>query len=165
MSIELLPLSKICSRCDLEKQLTAFPRETKRPDGRHRWCLECNRAYHKKRNKDPRIKRANRKRNKKYNAANKEQRKLYMLQWQHGLDEERYLALLKKQNNKCAICGEKTKLVVDHDHSCCGYKERGCGKCIRGLLCDNCNKRLGKYESDPHFFKVAAPEYLKRWKQ
>jgi hypothetical protein len=57
----------------------------------------------------------------------------------------------KSQNGVCKICGEpekyKNRLSVDHDHSCCpGITS--CGKCIRGLLCSNCNRVLGQVNDD-----------------
>lgn len=67
----------------------------------------------------------------------------------YGLSEEAYLELLMRQQNKCAICYSiipRTKgalsFDIDHDHSCCDGP-KSCGKCVRGLLCGNCNKMLG----------------------
>jgi hypothetical protein len=66
--------------------------------------------------------------------------------------KEWYDAKLLEQNNHCALCpatqqsASGKRLSVDHDHDCCPTK-RACGKCNRGLLCFNCNKRLGHLEA------------------
>jgi hypothetical protein len=31
---------------------------------------------------------------------------------------------------------------VDHDHSCCPGRQT-CGKCVRGLICRQCNTAFG----------------------
>lgn len=47
---------------------------------------------------------------------------------------------------------------VDHDHSCCsGVKS--CGKCVRGLLCGNCNLFLGFLKDDTKKMRKAI-EYI-----
>lgn len=69
-----------------------------------------------------------------------------------------YEALLKKQNNGCAICGEKPEkrpLSVDHCHKT--------GR-IRGLLCQKHNVAIGLFNEDPILFD-AAKQYLEQYKQ
>jgi hypothetical protein len=68
--------------------------------------------------------------------------------------KEWYDSKLAEQYGHCALCdalqqtekGEGKRLSVDHDHSCCPNKH-ACGKCNRGLLCFNCNKRLAALEA------------------
>jgi hypothetical protein len=61
--------------------------------------------------------------------------------------EEKFL----EQDKHCALCpatqqsDSGKRLSVDHDHNCCSGK-RACGECNRGLLCFNCNKKLGMLE-------------------
>lgn len=64
---------------------------------------------------------------------------------------EQYDELLAAQGGHCALCPATPdkhvkKLHVDHDHSCCPGK-RSCGKCVRGVLCVNCNSTLGRVEA------------------
>jgi len=80
--------------------------------------------------------------------------KIRWLKKQYGLSEEEYLEYFKKQNNICALC-KVAKITpftrtthVDHEHVE-GYnnlppEERK--KYVRGVLCQNCNLDLGKYE-------------------
>ena len=59
-----------------------------------------------------------------------------------------YQALQEKYGRCCAACGRsetdngKFVLSIDHDHACCPGRI-SCGKCIRGLLCNRCNRALG----------------------
>lgn len=43
---------------------------------------------------------------------------------------------------------------VDHDHRCCSTKDT-CGKCIRGILCPNCNKLLASFWENEDNRRVA----------
>lgn len=76
-----------------------------------------------------------------------------------------YELLLAKQGGKCAICSTVEcptgkQFAVDHDHRCCpGAKT--CGKCIRGLLCNNCNYILGLLHDDTHHARRVI-QYLER---
>lgn len=77
----------------------------------------------------------------------------------YNLTPEEYDSLLAAQGGICAICkidkpGGKGSFHVDHDHACCPEKERSCGKCIRGLLCNNCNRNLAG--QNPEILRRAA---------
>jgi len=79
-----------------------------------------------------------------------------------GCSTEQYQELLDKQNGRCAICGvgdghrscrgNKCRLAVDHDHRT---------GAIRGLLCNNCNRGLGRFK-DSLAILESALRYLKR---
>jgi hypothetical protein len=67
----------------------------------------------------------------------------YDTQWRYGVS---YDDMLTAQDGHCAICPTTPEqngkaLAVDHDHECCPGR-RSCGKCVRGLLCDRCNRQL-----------------------
>ncbi len=84
-----------------------------------------------------------------------------------GLSLEGYNELFKKQNGVCAICltppQSHRRLCIDHDHKCCvGIKS--CGKCIRGLLCDDCNHALGSAKDSIKILENAV-KYLNLWLQ
>jgi hypothetical protein len=72
-----------------------------------------------------------------------------------GITEAQYLQMLEDQGYACAICGEPfgedQRICWDHDHSCCPVPASGhtisCGDCFRGLLCVQCNTRLGWLET------------------
>lgn len=83
----------------------------------------------------------------------------------YGLSPGEHDAILEAQGGLCAICklpGNSEPLCIDHDHSCCpGH--RSCGECVRGLLCQNCNKGLAHMMDDIGLL-VSAVEYLSRGK-
>lgn len=67
---------------------------------------------------------------------------------------------------KCDLCGTTTpggrNWHIDHDHACCTGPYQ-CGKCVRGLLCANCNLGLGYIpEDDATDWAGAAIAYLAR---
>lgn len=78
-----------------------------------------------------------------------------------GLSPEKTLDLLGEQDYLCKLCKNpfdmegKRPFCVDHDHSCCSG-EYTCGKCVRGLLCDPCNKGLGYFKDSPELLRKAA---------
>jgi hypothetical protein len=67
---------------------------------------------------------------KKYNKKNKWYYKELHLRNRYGLTVQDYNILAKKQKHCCAICKEKKRFSVDHNHTT--------GK-VRGLLCYKCN--------------------------
>ena len=80
----------------------------------------------------------------------------------YNLTRDEYVDMEKAQDSVCKICGEpekyKNRLSIDHDHKCCpGYGS--CGKCIRGLLCSNCNRVLGQIKDDVKILQTMI-EYL-----
>lgn len=88
----------------------------------------------------------------------------------YGLAAHQYDALLAYQDGTCAIClratGKTRRLSVDHDHAQAKkdghHTEKGCPKCVRGLLCRPCNRMLGHVRDDPTTLMRAA-EYLTNW--
>lgn len=58
----------------------------------------------------------------------------------------------KIQNNMCAICGEKKKLLADHCHKTNKF---------RALLCNDCNLGLGRFYDDVNRLKKAI-KYLNK---
>jgi Recombination endonuclease VII len=67
----------------------------------------------------------------------------------YGIGKKQWDVLLKKQNNKCALC-DKNPEVVDHCH-----KEG----IVRGLLCNACNTGLKILDSCPNFLQRSL-EYV-----
>lgn len=81
------------------------------------------------------------------------------LRHRFNLTLEQYQALEDAQGGRCAICGQVPDvLCVDHDHACCpGHQS--CGECIRGLLCQACNKAIAFLKDNPAV-AMSAAEYL-----
>lgn len=101
---------------------------------------------------------------KKYEAAKKIRNRERRVNAIYSLPPEVYRALLEAcpKNDKgvamCMTCAKYKARAVDHDHKCCPGKT-SCGKCVRGLLCGNCNTILGRQRDDAEVFLRMA-EYL-----
>ena len=117
-------LTKACTRCKTEKPLDAvnFPLHNRTKSGYDSWCRACRSEY-----------------------RNANSRGAY----RNAISDEA-LAELKATTHECVICGDATKLVVDHDHTT--------GK-VRGMLCNHCNRGLGHFRDDPTLVEFAA-QYL-----
>ncbi len=73
------------------------------------------------------------------------------LEEKYGININKYLQLLKNQNNKCKICPNTLNdLHIDHCHTT---------NTIRGLLCPECNKALGLFKDNINSLKSAI-KYL-----
>lgn len=70
----------------------------------------------------------------------------------YGMTEPELIELRQLLKNQCVVCGDgprpRGELHVDHDHDCCPGS-RSCGKCVRGLLCPNCNTQASHCGDDP----------------
>lgn len=89
----------------------------------------------------------------------------YKLKHRFSVTPGEWLGMYEQQGHGCAICGRSEnsdgrRLHVDHDHACCPTKDRSCGKCIRGLLCGQCNTALGYLNEDAARLD-AASAYLR----
>ncbi len=73
--------------------------------------------------------------------------------------------LFAAQGSRCAICQTDVPTGhgwhVDHDHACCSEAGRSCGRCVRAILCSECNTGLGKFRDNPALLRAAAL-YLER---
>jgi hypothetical protein len=81
------------------------------------------------------------------------------------MTSEEHESKLREQDNKCAVCKQPFLKTphIDHNHLCCS-KRPTCGKCNRGLLCDDCNLGLGRFKDSIEVLTNAI-QYLKEWKE
>ena len=99
-----------------------------------------------------------------YRKKNPEKMKAIDLKKNYGITLETYYQMLEQQKHVCAIChrpeyavdhrsGLPRALAVDHCHET---------NQIRGLLCTNCNRGLGKFNDNIESLQ-AAINYLKQF--
>lgn len=103
---------KKCTICKLKKDLLEFYKDRSRSDGLNTKCKTCAKIGTEKRT---------------------------YLKLFYGITKEDYENILRKQDNKCALCPKtqlpgRKRLSVDHDH--------GTGR-VRGILCTSCNFAIG----------------------
>ena len=137
---------KVCRTCGLYAPLSEFYANSHSSDGTTNQCKPCARAARRQ-----------------YGAEHPDRITIANMKCVSGCTPELYAAMLAAQEGGCAVCGTtapggRGRFHVDHDHTCCpGAKS--CGKCIRGLLCNNCNVGLGHFRDDPSIM-VAGIAYL-----
>lgn len=137
---------KVCSRCNVIKDILEFSPNIRQMTGLHSTCKSC---YNKSREVPRRIF-LQTQRGKTYNR-NAQLKCLY------GITLDDFNDMLKDQDGKCAICrtdvpGGPGAFAVDHNHAT--------GK-VRGLLCAKCNRNLGVVENVE--FNRAANKYLEQY--
>lgn len=122
-----------------------FSKHKSKPDGLQSYCKKCSNTLRVKWARD-----------------NTGKARVHAMKYNYGISKEQYETMLRDQDNSCKICSknfDKTTPRVDHDHSCCSGG-KGCGNCVRGLLCNRCNLFLGFYENFK--FMEGVRDYLKR---
>lgn len=157
---------RACRRCGIEKPLTReffyFRKYAKSPHlpAIPKWqCIVCEtkRTYEWQEKNAARCKENVKKRWARKSRELMDQRR----NWQYGITNEIYEALLSSQGGGCGICGRKENISrkgkpramsVDHCH------ETGA---VRGLLCNNCNAAIGHLQDDVEIVLKAAL-YLER---
>lgn len=80
----------------------------------------------------------------------------------HGMLPEQWFAYWDEHDGKCYLCEEllpddRSKIAIDHDHSCCGEK-RTCRYCRRGLAHTHCNWLLGILREDPATMRAVCSQ-------
>ena len=110
------------------------------------FCTNCNKRGGKPQTRrDGTCSKCNTKLNKDLRCPNcrkKEVKNNHLLR-HYGMTLDQWTNILTSQGGFCKICSRDSKrFVVDHDHSCCSGKI-SCGNCIRGIICENCNRALG----------------------
>jgi hypothetical protein len=119
--------TKRCLTCDRRKPWAEFNSNPNTADKRASYCRECSNL-----NKMERL---------------------------YGVTPEAYELMLTAQGGVCHYCRtppvEGKRLYVDHDHDCCPGRQ-SCGKCVKWLLCNNCNRAAGYFKEDPETMRRAA---------
>jgi hypothetical protein len=174
---------KQCTKCHQTKDFSEFHKKSKLPGGLAYHCKSCVREYdmkeHDPKRVMPRKLKADLVHCRKCNQYLDKSKFWGQLTYckecsklvghsanlkRFGLTVEDYIDLERSQNGVCAICKDpeinKRRLSVDHNHSCCPGSG-SCGKCIRGLLCSNCNTFLGNAKDNVEILK-AAIRYLQK---
>ena len=145
-------MDKVCTKCKVLKDYSAFGKCAKTYDGLNAWCRECFSAQYYKNHEHNLLKsKRNYQKNKdkkkiydkQYNIINREKvskrKKFQHLKARYNLSEDQYNQLIASQGGRCYICNDLTRLAVDHCHRT--------GK-VRKLLCYPCNKGLGNFKEN-----------------
>jgi hypothetical protein len=160
-----VPEAKPCAICGAVKPLSEFSVGAKASKGgKGSYCRPCA----AERQREWRVANPGRIREhrQQHNERRKPARPAQRIKQTYGITLEDYERILESQQGGCGICGGPRngpgkRFHIDHDHTCCPWVG-SCGKCIRGLLCGNCNTMLGLAKEDPDRLR-AAIAYLDRY--
>ena len=118
-----------CRKCKRHLSYTAYHEMESCTYGRRKTCVDCTREQLRAK------------------------RKPHMEKWakvrkNFSITRDQFDAIFEAQGFGCGVCGSTDPRsprgwCIDHDHDCCPQPGRSCGKCIRGVLCTNCNLMLG----------------------
>jgi len=132
-------MSKVCTKCEVEKPLDSFNKRKDSKDGLQYFCKECKEVLHKETYCPDK-------------AANLHLKRTY------GITLAEYDTMLEQQGGCCKVCGTtdsggKGRFHVDHNHTT--------GK-VRGLLCNGCNIGIGHLKDSPDVLLKAAAYLLEQ---
>jgi Recombination endonuclease VII len=137
---------KRCSICGELKERSEFHKSSDRKDGLSGYCKPCKIEKNQKwREENPG----------KW-QDNLNSRIWYVRSKKYGVTREKFMEMLKSQNNLCSICKKEIdeSASVDHCHNT--------GQ-VRGLLCRNCNAGIGLFEDNVESLRNAI-QYLSIYK-
>lgn len=123
-------MKRRCNSCLQEFPLSEFNKRKASPDGLELFCRTCSKKKAKKQ----------------YQKTGKDRH----LTKTFKIDAKQYSEMLEKQKGLCAICHRPETgkaLAVDHCHHT---------GIVRGLLCQNCNTALGKFQDNADRLRKAA---------
>ena len=158
----ILEGTKVCAKCGHPRQLSEFRRHAKARDGRHSWCKPCHRAHD-----------AN------YRARNRDSLLAYKQRWHRtreveidtkviangrrnarnrgctviGFSRRDWEALKAAFQGRCAYCGAKTKVGIDHVVPLSRHGEHNISNIVP--CCVDCNTK--KNAKLPLSFAILIP--------
>jgi RNase P subunit RPR2 len=149
-----------CPRCKQLLPAEDFHASSRYPDGLSSACKACqserHAAYRRERVQDPEFLKKAASRSREWRAAQTTEHifridKKSELKRKYGISLAQFEAMLASQRHRCAICRTLLKgsrsAHVDHDHET--------GR-VRGILCNNCNNGLGRFQDSPTALRRAA---------
>lgn len=157
--------TKVCSKCQIEKDLNFFMKDKSTKSGYTYDCKECRKI------KDTKWRKDNPDKIKKKNSERKDERRDFYqsergvsssrrthLKMKYGIELETYEKMYQEQNQLCLICQQpeqrtrNTFLAVDHCHET---------NVVRGLLCSHCNRALGLFRDSVKILQSAINYLVK----
>lgn len=94
-------------------------------------------------------------------------------QSRYGLSRQAIESMLEAQDWRCPVDGKDLRTVpwvIDHAHMapCACGPDRGCVQCVRSILCNSCNTRVGLAEQDKYLsyiidWQIKQGIFLDQW--